>query len=69
MTCGAAFKRKTAEAVLRLKVARECELSFCAPLARKNLRRIHIMELCEAKQPIVAASDIVMQPRKRDRND
>ena len=31
MTCGAAFKRKTAPAVLRLKVARVRELSFFAP--------------------------------------
>ena len=39
------------------------------PFHAGKLRRAYIMELCEAKQPIVAASDIVMQPRKRDRND
>ena len=45
MTCGAAFKRETAPAVSRLKVARVRELSFCAAVPRKNLRRICTFEM------------------------
>ena len=45
MTCGAAFKRETAFAVSRLKVARVRELSFCAVKPRKNLRRIRTFDL------------------------
>ena len=48
MTCGAAFKRETASAVSRLKVARPPKaggLSFCAAKPRKNLRRARTKEM------------------------